>query len=417
MFRQDSRRAARACINQAGLALVVMLAFASVIRAQAQGAEIGPDLQRHRYELRLAEGRLDGPAARWLREEASKVQFLFVGEEHDTREIPLILAALWPELVPLGYRHVAIEAGQWLGGRLDRYARFQGRRALARFKAAAFPRRPNVSVPPSSEEDLEFYARLGSAGQFDAPVIWGLDHEFKATPLLKRLGELAPDSSRRQRVASLLARVEAAERVGKYNLQPFKSEINALIRAFRFRPGTEGEQLLDALRRRVFGEEYDQERGDVFRQLFLRNYRAAQRAGEARPRVLLRFGSYHAGRGLMPEFGTSTLANFVAEFAFTEGARMLNVMFIACAPDSPSKLTDDWRARQSHPRHCSPRERAWLKPFSEAAGGEWTLFDVRALRERARRGELAVGWELREVITGFDAVILLKESAPARFAR
>jgi hypothetical protein len=412
MFRQDSRRAARARINQAGLALVVMLAFASVIRAQAQGAEIGPDLQGHRYELRLAEGRLDGSAARWLREEASKVQFFFVGEEHDTREIPLILAALWPELVPLGYRHVAIEAGQWLGGRLDRYARFQGRRALAQFKAAAFPRRPNVSVPPSSEEDLEFYARLGSAGQFDAPVIWGLDHEFKATPLLKRLGELAPDSARRRRVASLLVRVEAAERTGKYNLQPFKSEINALVGSFRFRPGTEGEQLLDALRRRVFGEEYDQERGDVFKQLFVRNYRAAQR-GEARPRVLLRFGSYHAKRGLMSEFGTSTLANFVAEFAFTEGSRMLNVMFITCAPDS----SDDWRAPKSHPRACSPRERAWLKPFSEAAGGEWTLFDLRALRERARRGEVAVGWELREVITGFDAVVLLKESAPALFAR
>jgi hypothetical protein len=145
-------------------ASVVALAFcveAKRTHGQDQNADINGYLKQHQQELRVTDGRLDGPAAMWLREEASKAQFAFIGGEHDTREIPLIVGALWRELVPFGYRHAAIEAGQWLGGRLDRFARFNAQKALAQFKASALPRRPNVSVPPSSEEDIAFYEALG----------------------------------------------------------------------------------------------------------------------------------------------------------------------------------------------------------------------------------------------------------------
>jgi hypothetical protein len=76
-------------------------------------------LKEHALEVKLSDGRLVGPAADWFRTEAAKVQFFFIGEEHDVREIPLIAGALWRELAPLGYKHVAVEAGPWLGGRLE----------------------------------------------------------------------------------------------------------------------------------------------------------------------------------------------------------------------------------------------------------------------------------------------------------
>jgi hypothetical protein len=400
-------------IAAAGVIALAMCVEAERAQGQDQNADITGYLKQHQQELRLTNGQLNGPAARWLCEEASKAQFLFIGEEHDTREIPLILTALWPKLAPLGYRHVAIEAGQWLGGRLDRFARFSDRSALEQFKAAAFPRRRGVGVPPSSDEDLAFYASLGRPQRPGAsarePLIWGLDHEFKVTPLLKRLSELTNDAAKRRQVAALLTKVESAEHAGAYNMQPFKSEITSLIRVFAARPGAELAQLLDALERRVYGNRYDQERGDVFKQLFLRYYRAAQSAGEAHPRVLLRFGSYHAKRGQMVDYGTSTLANFVAETAFAEGADMLNVMFIACADPTTTKPGN-------HPRPCEPREWLWLQPFSAVTADAWTLFDLRGLREQMRAGKLNVGWELWQIIAGFDAVVLLKESAPARFS-
>jgi hypothetical protein len=370
-------------------------------------------LRQRQIQLTIKDGRLNQAAADWFRSEAAAAQYLFIGEEHDTREIPLIAGGLWRELVPLGYRHVAIEAGQWLGGRLDRFARFADVQALAQFTAATWPRRPQISVPPIGEEDIVFYESLGRPSRLRTPtdtaLIWGLDHEFRVTPLLKRLVELTPDLQRRLRVEAILAKVRAAESAGAFNMQPFKTELTALARMFRPPSGTEVAQILDAIKRRTFGDKYDQERDDVFKELFLRNYRAAQRAGGARPRVMLRFGSYHGKRGLMSDFGNSTLANFVAEFAYLEGARMLNVIFISCA-DAPQSPGDQRRP-------CEPRENGWLKPFAEAANYRWTLFDVRGLRELLGKGELRVGCELYEILAGFDAVVLLKDSARAHFSQ
>lgn len=398
------------------LCLYAVISFDDVAPtgASTQDAEIAPYLQQHRYELMLTEGRLDGPAARWLLEEASKAQFFFIGEEHDTREIPLILTSLWPELTRLGYRHAAIEAGQWLGGRMDRFARFKDKKALAQFKTAALHRRPNVSVPPSSEEDIAFYEALGQAGQFRLPLVWGLDHEFRVAPLLARLLELTPNGAQRRQIESALTKVSEAERSGQYNMQPFKREIEVIAGSISARPGGEAAQIQDALRRRVFGNEFDQPRGDVFKQLFLRNYRAAQAAGETKPRALLRFGGYHARRGLGSDYGYGppTFANFVAEFAYLEGGQMLNVRFSACSMTS----TEDWRAPKSHPRPCSPSERVWLKPFLAAASSQWTLFDLRELRQPLRAGKLNIEWETGQVIAGFDALVLLKDSARSHLA-
>jgi hypothetical protein len=380
--------------------------------ARGQGNELAAVLKSHQMELRVSGDRLDGPAAVWLRDEAAKAQFLFIGEEHDTREIPLILGALWRDLVPLGYRHVAVEAGQWLGGTLDEYARSGDRASLARFKAAALPRRPNISVPPSSDEDIAFYERLGREARprqgAETPLIWGLDHEFKITPLLGRLRELPPDPEGRRQVHELLSKVEASERSSDYDMQPFKAEITALVRAFSPGPGTETARILDAMEKRAVGASENQGRGALMKRLFLRNYRAAQAAGEAHPRVMLRFGSWHGKRGLGYKGGASTLANFVAEFAVGEEARMLNVIFICCS--------DVETGRPGHPRPCSSRERVWLEPFKEAAVSPWTLYDLRGLRHQLRDGSLDAGWELTDIITGYDAVVWLKSSEPSHFS-
>ena len=170
-------------------------------------------LERNAYDVALsAEGGLEGPAAEWFRAEAAESQFVFIGEEHDVREVPILAGALWREHVPLGYRHVAIEAGPWLG---DRFARFADRQALSHFQGATWPRLPNNSVPPISEEDVAFYKLLGSVSgphrQSATPLIWGLDAEYRAAPLLKRLAELSPRPAKRRAVQSLLEQVGAAE--------------------------------------------------------------------------------------------------------------------------------------------------------------------------------------------------------------
>jgi hypothetical protein len=371
----------------------------------AVDATVATYLKQHDMEIKLSEGRLVGLAADWFRTEAGKAQFFFIGEEHDVREIPLIAGALWRELVPLGYKHVAIEAGQWLGDRLDRFARYGDRQALTDFQAATWPRLPNNSIPPNSQEDISFYEQLGKAGAphpaSEPPLIWGLAYEYRATPLLRRLVRLTP-SAKRSLADRLVAQVQAAEAAGNYDTVAFRTAINELIRSTPTSAGTEALQLAEALKLRIM-ESDERAKHSVSKELFLRNYQAAKLKGEAAPRVMLRFGSYHAARGLMRDFGTSTLANYVAELAITERAKMLNVLFISCSAPAAE-----------FPRPCTSEEKEWLKPLKAAAIGPWTLFDLRDLRAPLRRNRLASLQEPQEgqaywdLVMSFDAVVFLR---------
>jgi hypothetical protein len=366
--------------------------------------------KQHALEIKLSEdGRLVGPAADWFRIEGAKAQFFFIGEEHDVLEVPLIAGAIWRELVPLGYKHVAIEAGPWLGGRVDRFSRFGDRQALAQFHAATWPRLPNNTVPPISQEDISFYELVGKLtgphSPAESPLIWGLDYEYRATPLLRRLAELSLPSVKRNRAQPLLDRVEAAEASGNYATASFRTEINELIRLNPTKSGTEKSQIIDALRLRIM-DSTERAQHQIKKELFWNNYQAAKQKGEGLPRVMLRFGGYHASRGLMREFGGSTLANYVAELGTTESATMLNVLFVNC-----QGLTSG-----SFPRPCTWEEQESLKPFRAAAVGPWTMFDLRGLRDPMRKARLNAlqsrpeGSEYWNLVMGFDALVLLRDS-------
>ncbi len=360
-----------------------------------------------------AEGGLEGPAAEWFRTEAAEAQFVFIGEEHDVREVPILVAALWRELVPLGYKHVAIEAGPWLGDRLDKFARFGDRQALAHFRGATLPRLPNNSVPPISEEDVAFYETLGSVSgphrKSAAPLIWGVDAEYRAAPLLKRLAELSPRPAKRQTAQSLLERVAAAEGSGDYDTRAFRDAIEQVTQPAQAGPEIELGYILDALRWRIAAPREHASRS-LKKELFLRQYQAAKEEGEPKPRVMLRLGAYHAARGLMHDFGSSTLANFVAELAIAERTGMLNLAIINCQDTSPGDF----------PRPCTWEQQRALRPFRSAAVADWTLFDLRGLRAPLRQARLnalqayPAGWEYWNLVMSFDAVVLLGRSEPSR---
>ena len=401
------------------LALLSFVAFCEAAESQ-DGPEPGVHeavaayLERSAFEVALnAEGGLEGPAAEWFRAEAAEAQFVFIGEEHDVREVPILVGALWRELVPLGYEHVAIEAGPWLGDRLDRFARFSDQQALSHFQGATWPRLPNNSVPPISEEDVAFYEEFGSVSgphrKSEAPLIWGLDAEYRAAPLLKRLAELSPRLARRPAVQSLLEQVEAAERSGDFKTRAFRAAIEQVIQQARARRGTELRYILEALRWRIAA--HREHAGDnLKKELFLRQYEAAKEEGEPRPRVMLRLGAYHAARGLMHDFGSSTLANFVAELAIAERTRMLNLLIVNCQGTSPGDF----------PRPCTWEQQRALRPFRSAAVADWTLFDLRALRAPLRQARLGAlqaypdGWEYWNLVMSFDAVVVLHRSEPSR---
>jgi hypothetical protein len=200
------------------------------------------------------------------------------------------------------------------------------------------------------------------------------------------------------------ARVQAAEAARNFDTAAFRNEINELIGPAPARVETEMFQIADALKLRIM-DPAECARRSGSKELFLRNYRAAKQRGEANPRVMLRFGSYHAARGLMRDSGGSTLANFIAELGVTEGGKMLNVLFISCSNPAAE-----------FPRPCTSEEQDWMRPLKAAAVGPWTLVDLRDLRDPIRRKRMTSlqspfdGWEYWRLVMSFDAVVVLKSS-------
>ena len=123
--------------------------------------------------------------------------------------------------------------------------------------------------------------------------------------------------------------------MGRYNTGAFRTEIQQVIRLFSAKRGTELDQLLYGLNLRI-PDPAERDTRPAKVDLFVRQYEAAKQKGEVHPRVMFRLGGYHAARGLMRDFGGSTLGNYLSQFALTEGTTMINLAIKNCRGTSPS---------------------------------------------------------------------------------
>jgi hypothetical protein len=200
-----------------------------------------------------------------------------------------------------------------------------------------------------------------------------------------------------------LAKVRRAEAAGNYDTQAFRQPIERVVQLFRSPGGAEVDHVLYGLNARI---RVAPTRRPVNIDLFVRQYEAAKKSGESHPRIMFRFGGYHAARGLMRDFGGSTLANYLAELALTEQTSMLNLTIKNCRGRSPSVF----------PRPCTWEEEIAVKPFRAAALGPMTLFDLRPLRASLRRARLnalqsyPAGREYWDLVMAYDALIVVTRS-------
>jgi hypothetical protein len=387
---------------------------------RAQPADLTEWLRRNAREARLENRRLIGPGAAWLLEQASKAQFVFIGEEHGIAEIPMFAAALWRGLVPLGYRHIALEEGPWVMELADRYVRRGDTVALSRYLAAVAP-----DLPMGSLEHRQFLDSVrrtpvgGTTGR-----LWGLDQEMRPGPIFRRLAELAPNAKARALAARAASKADSSKvRV----ILGYGSEIAELERAFAT-ASDESRRLIRLLeqsnrlyesnaapRDSLRGYQSNREREDMMKDLFLVRYREAQRRDERRPRVMLQFGSFHGMRGMSPTH-VFTLANFLADLARAEGATggsegLFNLALTCGKGGERSGVGED--VGKTLP--CGADEAEWAKPLLEAGLGRWTVFDLRPLRAAIHAGVLKVAEPLNTIVFGYDALVTIAGTTGMHF--
>jgi hypothetical protein len=126
---------------------------------------------------------------------------------------------------------------------------------------------------------------------------------------------------------------------------------------------------------------------------FMANYRAAQRAGDSLPRVLLKFGSVHAGNWLSST-NVHTIGSFVDEFAISNGSDAFHM--VAWQVNEPGTY---WTLTESP---------EYLPLAQVGSTTSWTIVDLRPLRPYAHAGRLpSMSREMRSVVFAYDAVLLI----------
>jgi hypothetical protein len=331
------------------IGLAVVLAWASRV-ATAQAASGSPARQAptprldslvaaHSYWIGVAGDSLIGPGAKVILDAATAAQFVALGEQHNTREIPEITRILFRILRHRpGYRYLAIEQDPITMARIARPP-FRGNLD----SIVAISRRYPTAFTFMGDEELRMLAAIGWLSSATADPIWGCEQAFGLLHALDRLA--VTDSSVRRtpafhelRAAALRqdsVRDLAAHQTGMSG--PHQEALERIWNELRLDPGSEAAFILRSvmLSNRVYqnhrkggASRYaaNHEREEDMKARFMTEYRRAVASGDSVPRVLLKYGHWHLFRGLGPG-GLQTLGNFVSELAASSGRRSVHVAF------------------------------------------------------------------------------------------
>lgn len=391
-----------------GAAVAGMLAGSSPAGAQAVLDSL---LTGNVHPLRVeAGGRLSGPGAAWIENAAKGAHFVAVGENHNTRAIPELTVGLFRMLHEReGFDYLALEEGPEIGRLLSRAVR--GGEADGAFRLGL--RYPSA-FHMYTEDELRMIDRVAAISTAPADPVWGLNQEFGAAHVLERLIALAPDEA-----ARTLAREQhrhALEHEGeRYALNvsylggvATRAEFQALRDAFRPVPGSEADVLIHqlALSNQVWSPYYTTPsphftafhqsgclREQNMKTLFADAYRAAQGASGRPPRVLVKSGHVHLGRGIGLNNEVFSLGNYLSELATFQGGHSLHLYVVLNWPDLPE---------------------SFLAPFvKHVTPGQDVLFDLRPLQPWAFHGRIpGLDARLRRMLTGYDALIILGDTTP-----
>jgi hypothetical protein len=345
---------------------------------------LGTALTNHQYDLK-AEG------IAFLLGQAGNSDFFLLGELHGDNEIPALLRALWPVMWKQGYRHIAAEVSPWAAYQLEFVPLGKG---------------PPVVGLWTKQETSDVHALADSK----ANVLWGCDIEEvqpqrliaelallnPGDPDLARMAELTKDGYERKMAPDLLdlARRSTGKMDAVLNDVSVRENLLETLGIEKNRLSAETRMIAQNGRERVMKEQ------------FLEHFRPAVSAGSP-SKVLFRFGRNHLHRGYDAR-GISTLGNFIAEFAVSEGKKVFNVGAFG-AGGKAALLGDTWDAdeRKDEPAFALLAERAKYSA---------TVFDLRPLRAllhgipQERRSALETN--LIYWADSYDALICYKAVTP-----
>jgi hypothetical protein len=377
-------------------------------------------LSRYQYRLEERDGRLAGPGHDFLRREAERAQFVAFAEEHYCKQIPRVVSMTLAALRDAhGFGYLAIESdpvsaaaacAPELRGNLDRIA--------------AYARQYPYAFTFASDQEIEMIAEAGRLSSSASDPVWGLDQGYGLAHAIDRLGVLVDGEAARRTLKELRDHAWAHESARTEKSRHYMSveekppAFERLRETLQPANGSEAEWIVDQLllSDRVYRPYRDRragralqagafylsglEREENMKAMFLRGYRAAQRAGDAIPRAVLKLGHWHLAYGRYHQSELLTLGNFARELATTNSLKMLNIAMCCRNPGTGWGDIGKWEGFGTLANVADP--------------AAWTIVDLRPVRLHAMDGKLpSLSPQLRRWCVQYDAVLVLGGAEPA----
>jgi hypothetical protein len=405
------------------LTAVVSVAVLSGAIAFGQQDKLSDELTKSRSQLLLKDGRFSGTGAAGLTKALEESQFVLIGEEHATEQVPAFTSAVCDMIGPLGFHTMVVEVGPrameavqpWIGSK-------NGREQLAQFEKKF----PDTIAFLNLQPELDLLSHCAATSQGGQFQVWGLDQEFMGASgyLLTGILETHPGKQATAETERLLAKNEEARAKAAQSGNPgelfMMSATDAELEGLRELLKTEGDAKAQAIlaelmeSREIYyknstaPDESNRQRALLMKRNFVRDYQTTVRAEGAVPKMLLKFGDWHLYKGFNP-LQNNDIGNMVAELADGMGMKSLHIAVLAV---KGTRLRFAGIGRPYQPetfRVLDDKDYQFLRPMVdrlEPTG--WTMFDLRGIRKTAGRGTL--DRDMERLVLGYDLLILIPDS-------
>jgi hypothetical protein len=383
-------------------------------------------LLENRYALSARGGQLSEAGAQILRSAIAQSRFVLLGEEHGIAQTPELMAAVCKAAGPQPFHTMAVEEGPLVAAELEGWARRpDGLAQLTAFEKT-FPYSINVY---KAREEFDMLQQCTRAGESEFHI-WGLNQEglnaggvILSRVLATHLGSQAH---------------AAMQRLLRKNDEGYRKALQSDSIFDFFMIAADDKELADGAAllqsdgspdaRTLFASLVEshqinrappaaypnaRRRERLMKTLFAANYARAERAAAGPPKVLLKFGAFHVYRGLNPVHG-SGIGNYVAEFAEAHGVQSLHIYLMPVKGSQPIWPRVSQPAQLRSFNHVDEARYRYLQPvFANLLTSEWTMFDLRPLRQEAAAPGGAIEAELATLVFGYDMLIVVPEGTPS----
>jgi hypothetical protein len=285
-------------------------------------------------------------------------------------------------------------------------------------------------------EENALLSRCAQAAGTTPLRLWGIDQEFMGASklILTRILETNPGQHATEATERLLNENEREDAEAtvhpdsggqSFTIAARDEDFEKLKKLLQGEGNQTSQDLIEALiqTHHIYGlnhagryYESNRQRALLMKSQFERKYVEAQRAGIEAPKVLFKFGLYHMYRGFNP-LNSLEIGNHVAELAEGRGTKSVHIMIFAARG---SQLAFKGARQLFEPRDFNQIDGdgaslSFLKPMVDnLTGSGWTLFDLRELRKNIHLVDSA---KLRQVILGFDLLVVIPEAKPSHQLR